>query len=117
MSSSQLEKTTAPEPADRASTAKPKPPLTQEDLVNLDKPKVLIVGAGIGGLMLGNFLEKGGVQFQILERASEVRPLGKSRVLSCCSFKVRSFTHIYRRSVLLIVFAALMMLSNKQDQR
>ncbi|KAG0362307.1 hypothetical protein BG005_006137 [Podila minutissima] len=78
MSSSQLEKTTAPEPADRASTAKPKPPLTQEDLVNLDKPKVLIVGAGIGGLMLGNFLEKGGVQFQILERASEVRPLGSA---------------------------------------
>ncbi|KAG0023641.1 hypothetical protein BGZ81_008050 [Podila clonocystis] len=42
----------------------------------LVKPKVLIVGAGIGGLMLAFLLKKGGVPFLIIERASEVKPLG-----------------------------------------
>ncbi|KFH66160.1 hypothetical protein MVEG_08261 [Podila verticillata NRRL 6337] len=74
-----LEKKTELEPADsHASTAKPKPPLTQDDLINLKNPKVLIVGAGIGGLMLGNFLQKGGIDFLILERAKEVKPLGSA---------------------------------------
>lgn len=80
MSSPLLEKTTELELADsHASAAKPKPPLTQDDLINQENPKVLIVGAGIGGLMLGNFLQKGGIDFLILERAKEVKPLGKSR--------------------------------------
>ncbi|KFH66062.1 hypothetical protein MVEG_08163 [Podila verticillata NRRL 6337] len=42
----------------------------------LAKPKVLIVGAGIGGLMLAFLLKKGGVPFLVLERAHEVKPLG-----------------------------------------
>ncbi|KAG0090463.1 hypothetical protein BGZ93_007368 [Podila epicladia] len=58
------------------STAKPKPPLTDEEWADLEKPKVLIVGAGIGGLMLGNFLQKGGIPFQIFERMDIVKPLG-----------------------------------------
>lgn len=43
----------------------------------LAKPKVLIVGAGIGGLMLAFLLKKGGVPFLVLERAHEVKPLGE----------------------------------------
>ncbi|KAG0081649.1 hypothetical protein BGZ93_002656, partial [Podila epicladia] len=39
------------------------------------KPKVLIVGAGIGGLMLGNLLLKRGVPFHIYDRMKEVKPL------------------------------------------
>ncbi|KAF9537786.1 hypothetical protein EC957_007673 [Mortierella hygrophila] len=43
-----------------------------------DKPKVLIVGAGLGGLMLGALLEKSNVPYQIFERATTVKPLGSA---------------------------------------
>ncbi|KAG0259304.1 hypothetical protein BG011_002725 [Mortierella polycephala] len=39
---------------------------------------VLIVGGGIGGLMLGIMLERAGIEYQILERSSEHRPLGSA---------------------------------------
>lgn len=45
---------------------------------NKSKPMVLIVGAGLGGLLLGALLEKAGVPFKIFERASVVKPLGMS---------------------------------------
>lgn len=54
-----------------------KQPLIPEDIVALNKPKVLIVGAGIGGLTLGILLKKGGIPFEIYERAKETKPLGK----------------------------------------
>ncbi|KAG0271530.1 hypothetical protein BGZ95_000648 [Linnemannia exigua] len=40
------------------------------------KPRVLIVGAGLGGLMLGALLEKAGISYAIFERTAEVKPLG-----------------------------------------
>lgn len=40
-------------------------------------PHVLIVGAGLGGLLLGALLEKCNIPYDILERASSVKPLGK----------------------------------------
>ncbi|KAF9136065.1 hypothetical protein BGW39_008028 [Mortierella sp. 14UC] len=43
-----------------------------------DKPTVLIVGAGLGGLLLGTLLEKLEVPFAIFERASAVKPLGSA---------------------------------------
>ncbi|KAG0035784.1 hypothetical protein BGZ82_005122, partial [Podila clonocystis] len=43
-----------------------------------NRPKVLIVGAGIGGLMLGALLHKGGVDFEIFERAPVIKPLGSA---------------------------------------
>lgn len=42
-----------------------------------DKPTVLIVGAGLGGLMLGALLEKADISYVIFERSSYVKPLGK----------------------------------------
>ncbi|KAG0325450.1 hypothetical protein BG004_003212 [Podila humilis] len=42
------------------------------------KLKVLIIGAGIGGLMMGALLQKGGVDFEIYERARVVKPLGSA---------------------------------------
>lgn len=45
-----------------------------------EKPTVLIVGAGLGGLMLGALLEKSGVPYNIFERAAAVKPLGMSVV-------------------------------------
>lgn len=58
------------------STAEPRAPLTEEEWANMDKPKVLIVGAGIGGLFLGNLLHKANIPFLIFERANEVKDLG-----------------------------------------
>ncbi|KAG9321947.1 hypothetical protein KVV02_006919 [Mortierella alpina] len=45
------------------------------------KPKVIIVGAGIGGLVLAILLEQAGVPYEILERATVVRPLGSALAL------------------------------------
>ncbi|KAG0309247.1 hypothetical protein BGZ97_013125 [Linnemannia gamsii] len=44
----------------------------------VDKPKVLIVGAGLGGLVLGALLEKADVPYVIFERTSTVKPLGSA---------------------------------------
>ncbi|KAG0379261.1 hypothetical protein BGX24_001084 [Mortierella sp. AD032] len=46
-----------------------------------DKPTVLIVGAGLGGLMLGALLEKQGVPYTIFERAATVKPLGSAMAI------------------------------------
>ncbi|KAF8983516.1 hypothetical protein BGZ52_000838 [Haplosporangium bisporale] len=48
------------------------------------KPKVLIVGAGLGGLLLGILLMKGGVDFEIVERAREVKPIGSAMSMGAC---------------------------------
>ncbi|KAG0262152.1 hypothetical protein BG011_000272 [Mortierella polycephala] len=44
-------------------------------------PKVLIVGAGLGGLMLGAILERASIEYCIFERAVCVKPLGSALVL------------------------------------
>ncbi|KAF8949793.1 hypothetical protein BGZ52_004740, partial [Haplosporangium bisporale] len=54
-----------------ASAARPRPPLTAQERAALEKPKVLIVGAGLGGITLGILLERAGIQYMIFERAKE----------------------------------------------
>jgi 2-polyprenyl-6-methoxyphenol hydroxylase-like FAD-dependent oxidoreductase len=39
-------------------------------------PSVIIVGAGLGGLMLAILLEQINVPYHIFERATKVKPLG-----------------------------------------
>lgn len=58
-------------------SGKPKLPFTQEELDDLSKPKVLISGGGIGGLTLALLLHKANIPFLVLERAKEIKPLGK----------------------------------------
>ncbi|KAG9323778.1 hypothetical protein KVV02_000831 [Mortierella alpina] len=41
-------------------------------------PKVLIVGAGLGGVTLAILLEKAGVPYEVFERATTVKPLGSA---------------------------------------
>ncbi|KAF9906864.1 hypothetical protein EC991_000228 [Linnemannia zychae] len=45
------------------------------------KAKVLIVGAGIGGLLLGTLLEKADIPYEIFERTSSVKPLGSALMI------------------------------------
>lgn len=42
-------------------------------------PRVIVVGAGIGGLMMGLLLGKAGITYQIFERSANVKALGKRR--------------------------------------
>ncbi|KAG0253329.1 hypothetical protein BG011_006414 [Mortierella polycephala] len=47
----------------------------------MSKPKdlrVIIVGGGLAGLMMGIMLDKAGIDYHILEQASRLRPLGTS---------------------------------------
>ncbi|KAF9572138.1 hypothetical protein EC968_010224 [Mortierella alpina] len=50
--------------------------------------KVLIVGAGLGGLMLATLLERAGIAYEIFERAAEVRPLGSALSLGANVFYI-----------------------------
>ncbi|KAF9924806.1 hypothetical protein BGZ65_008138, partial [Modicella reniformis] len=54
---------------------------TQQHLERGPMPVVMIVGAGIGGLMLAMLLEKLDISYRVFERASEVRPLGSAIML------------------------------------
>lgn len=51
------------------------------DMSNSSRPKVIIVGAGIGGLTLGILLEKAGVPFEIVERSASTTPMGTSATI------------------------------------
>ncbi|KAF9103061.1 hypothetical protein BGX29_003858 [Mortierella sp. GBA35] len=44
-------------------------------------PTVLIVGAGLGGLVLGALLEKASIPYAIFERAAAVKPLGSGHLI------------------------------------
>ncbi|KAG0375313.1 hypothetical protein BGX24_009271, partial [Mortierella sp. AD032] len=52
-------------------------------VMHAKRPKVLIVGAGLGGLTLGMILQKANIPFEIIERASEVKPLGSGIGINC----------------------------------
>ncbi|KAF8926211.1 hypothetical protein EDD21DRAFT_379625 [Dissophora ornata] len=43
-------------------------------------PKVMIVGAGIGGLFLAILLQRAGIDYEIFERAAQIKPLGSAMV-------------------------------------
>ncbi|KAG0293298.1 hypothetical protein BGZ96_003016 [Linnemannia gamsii] len=47
-----------------------------------EKPLVLIVGAGLGGLTLGALLEKADIPYQILERIETIKPYGSTMCIS-----------------------------------
>lgn len=60
------------------STPEPIAPVASATNASPRKPKVLIAGGGIGGLTLAILLKKAGVNFEVLERAKEVKPLGSA---------------------------------------
>jgi cation diffusion facilitator CzcD-associated flavoprotein CzcO len=54
------------------------------------KPRVLIAGAGLGGLTLAILLKKAGIPFEIFERQEELKPLGNHTLSLSPFLRVRS---------------------------
>ncbi|KAF8938579.1 hypothetical protein BGZ58_000615 [Dissophora ornata] len=55
--------------------------MSSQNPIAKDVPAVLIVGAGLGGLLLATLLERIDVPYHIFERAAEVQPLGAAMTL------------------------------------
>ncbi|KAF9350998.1 hypothetical protein BGX26_010885, partial [Mortierella sp. AD094] len=56
--------------------------------VSSKPPHVLIAGAGIGGLMLANILEKTDITYEIFEKTKETKPIGAVITLNPAVFPV-----------------------------
>ncbi|KAG0356046.1 hypothetical protein BG005_005022 [Podila minutissima] len=69
---------------------------------NSTQPKVLIVGAGLGGLCLGILLEHAGVEFEIFEQASIFKPIGAAVSLTAgvlaCLKQIGIYEDVVRNS-------------------
>ncbi len=57
-------------------------------------PQVLIIGAGLGGLMTAILLEHAGISYSVFERATKVKPLGEVTLL--CWFVHHRFNGLER---------------------
>ncbi|KAF9435170.1 hypothetical protein BGZ76_006775 [Entomortierella beljakovae] len=60
-----------------------------------ERPEILIIGAGIAGLMMGILCESIGIKYHIYERASEVKPLGSAMALGVVNFVALEQLGIY----------------------
>ncbi|KAG0373019.1 hypothetical protein BGX24_012274 [Mortierella sp. AD032] len=58
------------------------------------KPKVVIVGAGLGGVMLATLLEKCQVPYVVVERSAVVKPLGSALSIGSTMLPVFEQLHI-----------------------
>jgi len=47
-------------------------------------PNVMIIGAGLSGLLLAILLERAGIPCEIFERTPSVKPLGKTQLYPRC---------------------------------
>ncbi|KAF9145265.1 hypothetical protein BG015_011952 [Linnemannia schmuckeri] len=65
------------------------------------RPKVLIVGGGLGGLTLGILLHKASIPFEIYERVIEVKPFGAAMYFNCTTANFFKQCGIYEEFVAL----------------
>ena len=53
----------------------------------IDPPRefhVLIVGAGLGGLLMAILLDRAGISFELFEKAEKIKPLGNHELTFAC---------------------------------
>lgn len=87
------------------------------------RPHVLIVGAGLGGLLLGGLLERCNIPYEIFERASSVKPLGKTAYLCiecsitsiCSGIRIKMMTPL--PTITYLPLSLLFFLLGKKDLR
>jgi hypothetical protein len=60
------------------------PRFTEEEAANYKRPSphVLIIGAGMAGLYLAILLEEANISYQLFERTTKIKPLGKFVLLN-----------------------------------
>ncbi|KAF9118197.1 hypothetical protein BGW39_001389, partial [Mortierella sp. 14UC] len=81
------------------------------------RPKVLIVGGGLGGLSLGMLLQQTDIPYEIFERASEPKALGSAIALSAATDALFKQCNIYDEFVALGKEAlALQVVANERRQ-
>lgn len=64
--------------------------MSPSNKVTIKPPQVLIVGAGLAGLLLAIALQKANIPFEIYERSKFVRPLG-----NVCALPSLLFTPVF----------------------
>ncbi|KAF9904123.1 hypothetical protein EC991_003000 [Linnemannia zychae] len=79
------------------------------------RPKVLIVGAGLGGLTLGILLHKANIPFDIYERASQVKPLGSAMYFNCTTANFFKQCGIYDEFLALGKYISSIQMCNEQQ--
>ncbi|KAG0024088.1 hypothetical protein BGZ80_006097 [Entomortierella chlamydospora] len=70
--------------------------MSTTNLENKNVPTVLIVGAGIAGLMLGILFETIDIPYHIFDRTSAIRPLGSAMGLSSNTFPIFEQLGLYK---------------------
>ncbi|KAG9071557.1 hypothetical protein KI688_005769 [Linnemannia hyalina] len=80
------------------------------------RPKVLIVGAGIGGMTLGMLLTKAGIPFDIYERAAAVKPLGSALFLNPTTAKIFKQCNIWDDIMSICKFTGKIQVGNEQRE-
>ncbi|KAF8975403.1 hypothetical protein BGZ46_009148 [Entomortierella lignicola] len=73
--------------------------MSQNVPVDNPRPQVLIIGAGIGGLILAMLLEQVDIPYHIFERASEVKQLGSAMALTAGTFPALEQIGVYNELV------------------
>ncbi|KAF9385646.1 hypothetical protein CPB97_004616 [Podila verticillata] len=63
---------------------------------------VLIVGAGVSGLMAGALLERAGISYEIFEKSKDIKGLGSSLTLASCLVVVFEQLGVYKELISII---------------
>ncbi|KAF9537100.1 hypothetical protein EC957_008865 [Mortierella hygrophila] len=80
------------------------------------RPKVLIAGAGLGGLTLGMLLHKADIPFDIYDKVPEIKPLGAAMYFNCTTVNLFKQCGIYEEFAALGKCVSAIMMCNEQRE-